>query len=275
MRGTASKVAAMAALAAIATVAWAQSTGPGGPGGQPVLGVAADEVPAVPYDAGSYRLLVPGAATGGRHAVIELSEGPGYNTPWHRHDTMEERYYVVEGTLDVHTAQGTRKYPAGSHVLIPPGTIHAQGNSGPGPVKVVLTITPAGFEQFFIDRAELHRSVKRGDPAFMERMVALAGSHGRWLQPAQAPEPPQAEGPQVPSGAGAGDGQSSDRAAEQPARPGAIGGQRDAHGCLAPAGYRWCARTNRCERSWELARARGFENTGEAFQRYCELPATG
>jgi hypothetical protein len=31
-----------------------------------------------------------------------------------------------------------------------------------------------------------------------------------------------------------------------------IGGDRDAHGCLGPAGYSWNAEVGACIRSWEL-----------------------
>lgn len=55
--------------------------------------------------------------------------------------------------------------------------------------------------------------------------------------------------------------------------PTSVGGDRDAHGCLAPAGYRWCAATDRCERPWELARAQGFANTAEEFDAYCDKAA--
>lgn len=33
--------------------------------------------------------------------------------------------------------------------------------------------------------------------------------------------------------------------------PNIIGGQRDEHGCLGPAGYSWCAVKNKCLRVWE------------------------
>lgn len=69
--------------------------------------------------------------------------------------------------------------------------------------------------------------------------------------------------------------------AQQPAEPTApasapvVGGDRDAHGCIPSAGYRWCERSARCERPWELAKAQGFENTAEAFEQYCRAaPAT-
>ncbi len=35
------------------------------------------------------------------------------------------------------------------------------------------------------------------------------------------------------------------------ATPTIIGGDRDIHGCLGPAGYSWCAVKNKCLRVWE------------------------
>src|SRR3546814_18545492 len=52
----------------------------------------------------------------------------------------------------------------------------------------------------------------------------------------------------------------------------APGSDRDAHGCIASAGYAWCANTNQCERPWELARKHGFEQTKEGFDAFCENP---
>ncbi|WMJ69900.1 hypothetical protein [Stenotrophomonas sp. 24(2023)] len=47
------------------------------------------------------------------------------------------------------------------------------------------------------------------------------------------------------------------------------GSDRDAHGCIGSAGYQWCARNQRCERPWELAKAAGIANTAQAVAAYC------
>ena len=52
----------------------------------------------------------------------------------------------------------------------------------------------------------------------------------------------------------------------------ALGSDRDAHGCIATAGYSWCAGTNQCERPSELAQARGFEQTKDGFNTFCRNP---
>jgi len=54
--------------------------------------------------------------------------------------------------------------------------------------------------------------------------------------------------------------------------PAKMGGDRDAHGCIPSAGYRWCAKTEKCERPWELAKKENFEKSAEAFDRFCDNP---
>ena len=43
------------------------------------------------------------------------------------------------------------------------------------------------------------------------------------------------------------------------------GADRDEHGCIPSAGFRWCEQTMECERPWELAKQEGFANSLEAF----------
>ena len=50
---------------------------------------------------------------------------------------------------------------------------------------------------------------------------------------------------------------------------GVVGSDKDEHGCIRSAGYRWCERTGQCERPWELAKKAGFENLPEQFDAYC------
>jgi hypothetical protein len=59
--------------------------------------------------------------------------------------------------LTVKINDKTFDYPAGSYVLIPRGKV---------PVKVLLTMTPGGFERSFVDRVELFKTVKPDDPDF-------------------------------------------------------------------------------------------------------------
>ena len=57
------------------------------------------------------------------------------------------------------------------------------------------------------------------------------------------------------------------------ATPAMPGSDRDAHGCIGSAGYSWCESTGKCERPWELAKEKNFDNSAEAFAGYCRNPA--
>ena len=52
-------------------------------------------------------------------------------------------------------------------------------------------------------------------------------------------------------------------------KPKLIGADKDTHGCKSSAGFSWCAKTNQCERPWELAKKEKFENKAEAFKSFC------
>lgn len=59
--------------------------------------------------------------------------------------------------------------------------------------------------------------------------------------------------------------------AGQEKAPPLVGGDRDAHGCIASAGYSWCAKTNQCEMPWELAKQNSFELSQEAYDDFCRV----
>lgn len=56
-----------------------------------------------------------------------------------------------------------------------------------------------------------------------------------------------------------------------PGSPSNVGSDRDERGCIGSAGYRWCARTDDCERPWELAEEAGFANSPGQFEEYCKV----
>lgn len=147
------------------------------------------DAPAIPYDAGFMRLLVPSSRTDGRSSVLELSELPGFETPWHKHENFDETFHVLEGLLTLKMAGETHVLPAGSTVFIPRGTAHAQGNAGDGPLRLLTSFAPGGFEQFFVDRAELFKRAERGTPEFSRGMGELRSKHAQWIQAADAPPP--------------------------------------------------------------------------------------
>lgn len=149
------------------------------PGSAPavVIRTSADARPAS-YDAGSARFLLSRNETGGRYSVVELQELPGYSTPLHAHRDMDEAFYVLEGTLTAEIAGKRYELTPGASVIIPKGTPHAQGNFGKWPVRLLVTSSPGGIEQFFLDRADLFKTMTPENPEFGKRMAAIIDRNG-------------------------------------------------------------------------------------------------
>jgi quercetin dioxygenase-like cupin family protein len=97
-----------------------------------------------------YTYKVVGGDTGGNYSLIEgtiAGDGP----PAHIHKSEEEAFYILEGEVNVKIGEQTIRGTAGSFVLIPRGTVHTFSTVGTEPAKVLAIISPAGFEQFFIE----------------------------------------------------------------------------------------------------------------------------
>lgn len=138
-----------------------------------IIAKKAAETVSLPYDAGRVRYLANAEETGGQWGTLELVEGAGYKTPLHRHPRLDEAFYVVEGVLTARIGDDTKEFGPGSFVLVPRGTIHAQGNFGKAPVKLLVITSPSGLEEFFADRVELFKDVKPGHPEFEKRLTAI------------------------------------------------------------------------------------------------------
>ncbi|WHZ25813.1 MAG: hypothetical protein OJF51_000608 [Nitrospira sp.] len=88
--------------------------------------------------------------TRGAYALLEVivaGEGP----PQHIHHAEEEAFYILEGELNVQVGQRIVKGTAGSFILVPRGTVHTYWKVGSAPAKLLVIISPPGFEQYFID----------------------------------------------------------------------------------------------------------------------------
>ena len=134
-----------------------------------LIAVKAGEPDELSYDAGTVRFLVSSEDTHGAWSLVELKEMPGYHTNTHRHNHTDEAFYVIEGVLTVRINDTLSDYPAGSYVLIPRGTAHAQGNRGKVSARILLTMTPGGFERSFKDRVDLFKTAKPSDPDFRQK----------------------------------------------------------------------------------------------------------
>lgn len=113
-----------------------------------------------------------GADTGGTFALVEHPIEPGaLGAPPHRHHNEDEASYILEGQITIQIGDSVIPAAPGTLVLKPKGVYHTFWNAGTTPARILEIISPAGFEKYFEEVAEL---VAEGVPADDSRRLALA-----------------------------------------------------------------------------------------------------
>jgi mannose-6-phosphate isomerase-like protein (cupin superfamily) len=113
--------------------------------------------------------------------LFEMVIPPGGGAPPHLHRTQDETHYILEGEFEFQC--GERKITAGpgSVVYVPKGLVHAFGNHGTQPGRLLFVETPAGpLEQWLAeigDPVTDPSSPPQGAPD-MEKLAAAAQRTG-------------------------------------------------------------------------------------------------
>ena len=94
-------------------------------------------------------IKVHGRDTGGALCVVELTDAPGQGPPPHVHQREDETFYVVEGEYEFVCEGKSFLLKKGGMIFAPRTLPHSYKNVSPTPGKLLMTITPAGFEKFF------------------------------------------------------------------------------------------------------------------------------
>ncbi|WP_436500282.1 cupin domain-containing protein [Actinokineospora sp. HUAS TT18] len=123
--------------------------------------------------AGEYRVLLSGAETGGRLAIVEQLLPPGaVGAAPHIHHGHEEDFVVTQGSITFDTADSDLLVPAGGVVSVPRGAAHGFRNTTDQPAACIVTFTPAGYEDYFRLIDELVRAGTSPDADTLSRLRA-------------------------------------------------------------------------------------------------------
>ena len=94
-----------------------------------------------------------GKETGGRYAILEDVTPPGGGSPLHVHHREDEGFYILEGDY-LFEADGKRfAAHTGDFVFAPRDIPHRFRNVGATAGTMLLTLEPAGLEDFFEELA--------------------------------------------------------------------------------------------------------------------------
>ena len=92
---------------------------------------------------------------GDAYSAVEWESEPGIpGTPLHIHRVTDEAFYVLEGAFGFQAGERIFEGAAGTFVFVPRGLDHAYWNAGKTPAKILITISPPGFERYFGELAE-------------------------------------------------------------------------------------------------------------------------
>jgi quercetin dioxygenase-like cupin family protein len=96
----------------------------------------------------TYTILLTGADTNGRYALIDMFVPPGGGPPPHRHD-FEEMFHVLEGEFEITFRGETTTIRAGETINIPSRATHFFHNASDAGARVLCTVSPPGLEEYF------------------------------------------------------------------------------------------------------------------------------
>ena len=96
-----------------------------------------------------------GEDTGGALAIVEHPFPVGALVAPHLHTREDEYSIVTEGEIGFRSGDREVVLGPGGYITKPRGELHAMWNAGPVPARMIEIITPAGFEHFFREVAEL------------------------------------------------------------------------------------------------------------------------
>ena len=115
-----------------------------------------------------------GEDTGGALAIVEHPFPVGALVAPHLHTREDEYSIVMEGEIGFRSGDREVVLGPGGYITKPRGELHAMWNAGAVPARMIEIITPAGFEHFFREVAEL---IAAG-PAAAEQGAGLAERYG-------------------------------------------------------------------------------------------------
>jgi mannose-6-phosphate isomerase-like protein (cupin superfamily) len=105
------------------------------------------------------RFMLDGEQTDGRFALVGHRLPPrSLGSAMHTHHAEDEFSFVLEGQVGFQMGDRVLVATSGTLVMKPRGVPHAFWNPSDAPARVLELISPAGFERYFAEMADLFSS---------------------------------------------------------------------------------------------------------------------
>jgi quercetin dioxygenase-like cupin family protein len=115
-----------------------------------------------------------GADSGGALSIVEHPFAVGALVPPHIHTREDEYSIVLEGEIGFRSEDQEVVLGPGGYVVKPRNEVHAMWNAGSTPARMIEVISPAGFEEFFREVADMNDA----GPPTLEAGAALSDRYG-------------------------------------------------------------------------------------------------
>jgi quercetin dioxygenase-like cupin family protein len=106
--------------------------------------------------------------------MLEIATPPQVGPPLHVHQREDEAFYVLEGMYEIRVGGRMIPAPPGTFAFLPRDIPHSYTNVGYRTGKLLVTITPAGFERFLEEVSQLAPDV----PLDREQLGAIGRKYG-------------------------------------------------------------------------------------------------
>jgi quercetin dioxygenase-like cupin family protein len=115
------------------------------------------------------RFMIDGPDAGERFSLVEHPMSPhALAAPLHRHNREDEYSYVLEGSLGALLGDEVVIGKPGDLIYKPRGQWHTFWNAGDTPARILEIISPAGFEDFFVELDALGGALQAPPAALAE-----------------------------------------------------------------------------------------------------------
>jgi quercetin dioxygenase-like cupin family protein len=133
-------------------------------------------------------VLVRADDTGGAWSLVDYELPPRFaGPPPHVHQAFTEAFHCTAGQIALTLDGRAVTLRAGETAVVPPGVAHAFANPDDAPARVLIFMTPGGFERYFDDLAELAAASPTWPPADPQALARLSAGYD--LAPASTPPP--------------------------------------------------------------------------------------
>jgi len=113
-------------------------------------------------------IRIHGRDTGNVLSVVESHDVPGGGPPPHIHQREDETFQVLEGDYEFMIGGKTILARPGTTLFAPRGIAHTYRYVGKAPGKLMVVLTPSGFEKFFEEVGALSPQQQQDIPRVLE-----------------------------------------------------------------------------------------------------------